>query len=94
MLLCRLTVYKPCDSVCRKSENLPPRSPALCLEKFAESSNCLAFGAANEYKWFATVLWSDFDGRGQRGLLKTIAALYEAACPLGWINSVINATLY
>lgn len=55
-----MAVYKPCDSLSWKSENLPLRSPGLCLERFAESSGCLAFGTANEYKWFAAALCSAF----------------------------------
>lgn len=90
MLLCRMTVYKPCDSVSGKSENLPLRSLGLCLERFAESSGCLAFGTADEYKWFATALCSAFDGRGHGCLLKASVALYEAACPLGWINRIFE----
>lgn len=81
-----MTVYKPCNSVPGKSEDLAPGSAGLCLERFAESSACLAFGTADEYKWFATLLCSAFDGRGHGGLLKTSAALCGAVCPLGWIN--------
>lgn len=86
MLLCRVTVYKACDSIPGKSENLALRSPGLCLERFAASSPCLAFGTANECKWFATLLCSAFDERGPRGLLKTYAVLFEAPCPLALIN--------
>lgn len=77
----------------RKVKFCPREAGALCLDKFAESSNCLAVGAANEYKCLASVLRWDFDRRGHRGLLKTIAAVHQAASP-GLINSLINSALH
>lgn len=53
-ILCRRTLYKPCDPFRGESEPLPLWN--WCLEGFAESSACLVFGTVNECKRFAALL--------------------------------------
>lgn len=59
------------------------------VQRFAESSSCLAVETLNEYKWFATVLCWAFDGHRHRDPLQTSAALYEATNLLVWIYRVM-----